>query len=57
MLGAILLIFLVLILVGGLGGWIGGPWYGAPANYHPFFGGGVGLILVIVVILILFGRV
>lgn len=57
MLGAILVVLLILILVGGVGGWVGGPWYGSPAPYHPYFGGGLGVVLVIVVILLLLGRI
>jgi hypothetical protein len=56
MLGLILIIILVLILLGGVGGWPRGPWYGAPPQYGPYYGGGLGVILIIIVLLLLLGR-
>lgn len=56
MLGTILLIVLIIILLGGVGGWVGGPWYGLPAQHGPYFGGGLGLVILIVVVLLLLGR-
>lgn len=51
MLGAILIIFLILLLIGSLPAW---P-YSSGWGYYP--SGGLGLILLIVVILLLFGRI
>ena len=51
MLGAILIIFLILLLVGSLPAW---P-YSSGWGYYP--SGGLGLILLIVVVLLLFGRI
>ena len=51
MLGAILIIFLILMLIGSLPAW---P-YSSGWGYYP--SGGLGLILLIVVILLLFGRI
>lgn len=56
MLGTVLVIILIIILLGGFGGWVGGPWYGAPQPYHGYMGGGLGFILVIIVLLMIFGR-
>lgn len=55
LLGLILLIFLILILVGGVGPWNigGGPGYGVGHSLN----GIVGLVLVIVLILFLLGRI
>lgn len=53
MLYTILIVFLVLALIGGFGGWVGGPGYG----YGHWGNGGIGLVLVIVLILFLVGRV
>ena len=50
MLGAILIIFLILLLVGSLPAW---P-YSSGWGYYP--SGGLGLVLLIVVVLLLFGR-
>jgi hypothetical protein len=52
--GTILIIILVLVLIGGFGGWVGGPWYGGSPHY---VGGGLGLVLVIVLILVLLGHI
>jgi hypothetical protein len=52
-LGAILIIILILILLGGVSGLGGGPFYGT--GYYG--GGGIGLVLVIVIILVLLGRI
>lgn len=51
-LGAILLVVLIVILMGGFSGLGGGPFYGT--GY--IGGGGLGLVLVIVLILVLLGR-
>lgn len=53
MLGAILVIFLILFLMGGFTGIRGGNFYGG----GPYFGSGVGLVLVILLILVLLGRI
>ncbi len=50
--GTILLIILVLILLGGLGGIGGSPFYGT--GYYG--GGGLGLVIVILFILVLYGQ-
>jgi len=44
---------LVIVLLGGLGGIGGGPFYGT--GYYG--GGGLGLIIVIILILVLMGRI
>ena len=51
MLGAILIVFLILLLIGSLPTW---P-YSSGWGYYP--SGGLGLIVLIVVILLLFGRI
>jgi hypothetical protein len=51
MLGAILIIFLILLLIGSLPAW---P-YSSGWGYYP--SGGLGLILLVVVVLLLFGRI
>ena len=51
MLGAILIIFLILLLIGSLPAW---P-YSSGWGYYP--AGGLGLILLVVIILLLFGVV
>src|ERR1051325_5792225 len=51
--GTIILIILVLILLGGLSGVGGGPFYGT--GYYG--GGGLGLIVVILLVLVLVGRI
>lgn len=50
--GTILLIILIIVLLGGTG-------YGYHAQYFtgPYWGGGLGLILVVVVILLVMGRI
>jgi hypothetical protein len=61
MLGAILLIFIVLVLLGGVAPWgrnPNGP-YPNPGHFYgggSYLGGGLGLVLVIVLILVLLGR-
>lgn len=54
MLGTILLIILLLLLLGGLPAWGPTPagWHGY--GYYPV--GGIGIVLVIVLLLVLFGR-
>lgn len=52
-LGTILVIVLIVILVGGLSGFGGGPFYGT--GYVG--GGGIGLVLVVVLILLLLGKI
>lgn len=54
-LGAILLIILVVVLLGGLGG----PWNASAPFYGAGYwgGGGIGLVLIIVLILVLVGRI
>jgi Protein of unknown function (DUF3309) len=51
MLGAILIIFLILLLIGSLPAW---P-YSSGWGYYP--SGGLGLILLVVIVLLLFGRI
>jgi hypothetical protein len=51
MLGVILIVFLILLLVGSLPTW---P-YSSGWGYYP--SGGLGLIVLVVVILLLFGRI
>jgi hypothetical protein len=51
MLGAILIIFLILLLIGSLPAW---P-YSSGWGYYP--SGGLGLILLVIVILLLFGHI
>lgn len=56
LLGIILLVFLILLLVGGLTPWGsfgGNPYYGAGYGWG---GGGIGLILVIILVLVLLGH-
>lgn len=50
--GTILIIILVLLLIGGIYPFAGGPYYGT--GY--WGGGGLGLLLIIVLILVLAGR-
>ena len=50
-LGTILLIIIVIALLGGFSGLGGGPFYGTG-----YYGGGLGLVLVIVFILVLLGK-
>lgn len=52
-LGTVLIILLIVVLLGGFSGVGGGPFYGT--GYVG--GGGLGLALVIVAILLLFGRI
>lgn len=52
--GLILVIIFILLLVGGYGGWVGGPWYGGNPHY---VGGSLGTVLVIILILMLLGRI
>ena len=56
MLGTILLIFLLIVLLGGVAPWgnYAGPNHGY--GYGPAVPGGLGLILVIVSVLVLLGR-
>lgn len=51
-LGAILIVILILILLGGFGPWGGRPFYGT--GYYG--GGGLGLIIMILLILVLLGH-
>ena len=51
-LGTILIILLVIALLGGFTGIGNGPFYGG--GYYA--GGGIGLVLLIVVLLVAFGR-
>ena len=51
MLGTILIVFLILLLIGSLPTW---P-YSTGWGYYP--SGGLGLIVLVVVILLLFGRI
>ena len=51
MLGAILILFLILLLIGSLPAW---P-YSSGWGYYP--SGGLGLILLVVIVLLLFGRI
>lgn len=56
MLGIILVVFLVLFLLGGVGRWGSYPTYGHFYGGGPYLGGGLGLVLVIVLVLVLLGR-
>lgn len=53
MAGTILIILLVIFVLGGVGPWRAGPYWGT--GYYG--GGGLGLILVILLILLLVGRI
>jgi hypothetical protein len=53
-LGTILVIILILALIGGAGGWVGGPWYGGNPQY---VGGGLGLVVLVLVVLLILGRI
>lgn len=50
-LGAILIVILILLLVGAIPSW------GYSANWGPWPGGAVGLILLVVITLVLIGRI
>lgn len=53
LLGIVLIIVLCAVLLGGVSGWGGRPFYGA--GY--WGGGGLGLVLVILLVLFLLGRI
>lgn len=63
---SLLLLIVILIFIFGGGGWYGyGRWYGQPGPaqpspqgypYGPYFGGVIGFIVLIAVLLILFGN-
>jgi hypothetical protein len=50
--GLILVIVLVIVLLGGLSGFGGGPFYGTGL----VGGGGLGLVLLVLLLLVIFGR-